>query len=146
MRVTLLAIAGFAAATVAAVLVAGPALMEIAFGDKFSYDRTGLAIVAAGMGFFLAATTLNQAALAQGQARRAAACWVLCAGGLLASYGLLDISVFRRVELGFAGAAVLLALALYIVYRHPRPNAMDSIEPDSPRELEARLAMADESV
>ena len=51
------------------VLIAGPALMQVAFGDKFSYDRGGLLLVTVGMGFYLCSGTLNQAALARGQAR-----------------------------------------------------------------------------
>ena len=46
------------------VALAGPELMQIAFGKKFTYDRLGLLIVTAGMGFYLASGTLNQAALA----------------------------------------------------------------------------------
>jgi O-antigen/teichoic acid export membrane protein len=71
---TLLAIAGFAGVATLVVITIGPELMQIAFGDKFSYDRVGLAIVAVGMGFYLSGAALNQAALAQGPARRAAAC------------------------------------------------------------------------
>ncbi len=81
---TLLIIAGFAAAVVVGVLLIGPEVMQIAFGEKFTYDRAGLAIVAIGMGFYLSAAALNQAALAQGQARRAAACWGACAAGFVA--------------------------------------------------------------
>ena len=68
-RVTILAIAGFAALVGVAMLIAGPELMQIAFGDKFSYDRVDLLIVTAGMGLYLCAATLNQAALARGQVR-----------------------------------------------------------------------------
>ena len=76
--------------------------MQTAFGDRFEYDRAGLLIVTAAMGLYLAATTLNQAALAQGQARRAATAWVVCAVGfliwcLLPAIGDTDL----RIELGF---------------------------------------------
>jgi O-antigen/teichoic acid export membrane protein len=145
-RVTLVAIAGFAALTMLAVLVAGPELMQAAFGDKFTYDRAGLVIVAAGMGLYLAATTLNQAALAQGQARRAALCWVASAAALAAWYAVPALEVFRRVEVGFAGASAVLCLLLFLVYARPRDVPGDSIEPGSPREIEARLAAADEAV
>ncbi len=145
-RITLGAIAGFAALTMLAVLAAGPDLMQAAFGDKFSYDRAGLVIVAAGMGFYLAATTLNQAVLAQGQARRAALCWAACAAGLIAWYAVPALDVFRRIEVGFAGAAAVLCLLLYLVYARPRPEAGNRIEPGSPLEMEARLAAADEAV
>ena len=76
---TMLLIVGFATATTIGVLAIGPQVMQLAFGDNFDYDRIGLAIVAVGMGFYLVAASLNQAALAQGQAHRAASRWVLCA-------------------------------------------------------------------
>jgi O-antigen/teichoic acid export membrane protein len=145
-RVTLAAIAGFAALTMLAVLVAGPELMQAAFGDNFTYDRAGLVIVAAGMGCFLAATTLNQAVLAQGQARRAALCWSASAVALLAWYATPAFDVFRRIEVGFAGAAALLCALLFLVYRRPHARPDDEIGPGSPREVEARLAAADEAL
>ena len=82
---TLRAIAVFTLVVAAIVAIAGPALMEAAFGEPaFSYDRLGLIIITAAMGLYLAATTLNQAALAHGRARRAAIVWVACAGAFIA--------------------------------------------------------------
>jgi hypothetical protein len=54
---------------------------------------------------------------------------------------------FRRVEVGFAGAAALLCAMLYLLYRHPprKPRPEDVVEPGSPQEIEARLAAADEA-
>jgi O-antigen/teichoic acid export membrane protein len=144
-RVTLGAIAAFAAAVALAVLIAGPDLMQIAFGKKFSYDRLGLVIVSVGMGFYLASGTLNQAALAQGQARRAAVRWVFCAVSFVVWNLLPVLDEFRRVEVGFAGAAALLCALLYLLYRHPQVRPADVLEPGSPQELEARLAAADEA-
>ena len=95
-------------------LIAGPELMQLAFGKKFSYDRLGLLIVTAGMGFYLSSGTLNQAALAQGQVRRAAACWVVCALAFIGWNLLPVLDEFRRVEVGFAGAAALLCGLLYL--------------------------------
>ena len=123
-----------------------PKLMQIAFGDKFTYDRVDLVIVAVGMGFYLSAATLNQAALAQGQARRAATCWVGCAIGFIAWNLVGAVDVFRQVELGYLGAAAILAGLLYVVYRNPSAPASDALAPGSPRELEARLAAADDAV
>jgi O-antigen/teichoic acid export membrane protein len=144
-RVTIAAVVGFAALVTAIVLVAGPALMQVAFSDRYSYDRAGLLIVTVGMGFYLAAATLTQAALAQGQARRAAMCWIGCAL-TYAGWNLLPIlDEFRRVEVGFALAAVTLCALLYLLYRRPHPRPEDAIRPDSVRELEARLAAADEA-
>lgn len=141
---TMLLIAAFAAATTVGVVAIGPQVMHLAFGDKFEYDRLGLAIVAVGMGFYLVAASLNQAALAQGQARRAAVPWVL-AGLAFVAYNLLAPGdPFRAVEVGFAGAAVILSGMLYLVYSHPHPRASDALEPGSGREIQARLDALDE--
>jgi O-antigen/teichoic acid export membrane protein len=144
-RFTLGAIAAFAALVALVVLVAGPQIMQLAFGDKFSYDRAGLLIVTVGMGFYLSSGTLNQAALAQGQARRAAACWVTAASAFLAWNLLPVLDEFRRVEVGFAAAAALLCGLLYLLYRSPRVRPEDVPAPGSPEEIEARLAAADEA-
>jgi O-antigen/teichoic acid export membrane protein len=144
-RLTIGAIAVFAAAVGLIVLIAGPQLMQLAFGKKFSYDRVGLLIVTAGMGFYLSCGALNQAALAQGQVRRAAACWVGCAVAFIGWNLLPVLDEFRRVEVGFAGAAALNCGLLYLLYRHPRARPEDVVEPDSPQEIEARLAAADEA-
>jgi O-antigen/teichoic acid export membrane protein len=144
-RVTILAIAGFAALIAAGMLLAGPTLMHIAFGRKFDYERLDLLIVTAGMGIYLSAATLNQAALAQGQARRAAACWLLCAAAFVAWCLAPVLSEVRRVEIGYLGGAALLCALLYWVYRAPKPRAEDIMAPGSPEELEARIAAADEA-
>jgi O-antigen/teichoic acid export membrane protein len=144
-RLTILVIAALSALLSLLLLAAGPDLMQIAFGDKFTYDREGLVIVAVGMGFYLSAATLNQAALAQGQARRAAACWVACAAGFLL-WNLTDtMDVFRQVEVGYAAGAATLFGLLFWVYRNPRPRPEDELTPGSAKELEARLAAADEA-
>ena len=48
---------------------------------------------------------------AQGQARRAAVPWVICASAFVAFNLLYDGNPFRAVEFGFTGAAILLFLA-----------------------------------
>ena len=143
-NVTLGAVAAFAAAVTIVVLIAGPDLMQIAFGDKFTYDRAGLVIVSVGMGFYLAAATLNQAALAQGRARRAAVCWISCALAYVGWNLLPVLDEFRRVEVGFALAAATLCALLYLLYRGAGSGAEEAMRPDSPEEIEARLAAADE--
>jgi O-antigen/teichoic acid export membrane protein len=141
---TLLLIAGFAALTIVGVVAIGPQVMQIAFGDSFEYDRLGLAIVAAGMGFYLAAASLNQAALAQAQAHRAAACWIFAAA-VFVLINLIGVpSAERAVEIGFAVSAALLAGLLYALYARPSPSEQDVIEPGSGRELQAQLTSADE--
>ena len=44
-RMVLLGVAAFTAFTALVVLIAGPQLMQIAFSNKFSYDRAGLLLV-----------------------------------------------------------------------------------------------------
>ena len=127
-------------------LAIGPDVMQLAFGDKFSYDRVGLAIVAVGMGFYLSAAALNQAALAQGQARRAALCWLTCAGAFVVWNLIAPLDPYRTVEVGFTGSAALLSGLLYLLYAQPHPVAADSVEPGSPQEIEARLAAKREDV
>ena len=141
---TMLLITGFALVTTLAIVAVGPQVMQIAFGDKFEYDRLGMVIVSVGMGFYLVAASLNQATLAQGQAHRAAARWVLCAAAFIV-YNLIGPGdPFRAVEVGFAGSAALLSILLYLVYADPHPNPADSIEPGSARETQAFLAASDE--
>jgi O-antigen/teichoic acid export membrane protein len=115
-RLTLLVVAGFGLVLTAGVLALGPRVMEIAFGDKFDYDRLGLAYVAVGLGFYLAAQTLNQAAIARGRARAAAACWVTPALAFVIWNLAGPLEAFRRAEIGFTGAAVLLLASLAVLY------------------------------
>jgi O-antigen/teichoic acid export membrane protein len=146
-RMVLLGIAGFAALTALVVLIAGPKLMQIAFSNKFTYDREGLLLVTLGMGLYLGSVTLNQACLAQGQVRRAAARWIACAALFIAwNFVPLVENESRRVEIGFALTAGILFGLLYLIYRRPRERAEDVPEAGSPEELEARLAAIDESV
>jgi O-antigen/teichoic acid export membrane protein len=139
---TLRAIAVFAAVVLVIVAIAGPALMQIAFSDKFEYDRVGLLLVTAGMGLYLAATTLNQAALAQGRARDAAVRWAACAATFLLWSLLPWLEFDRRIEIGFLGAAIALTASLAILYRRA---SEPGVQPGSIEELEAQLATADEA-
>ncbi len=146
-RGVLLGIAAFAAFTAIVVLIAGPKLMQIAFSDKFTYDRAGLLLVTLGMGLYLGSVTLNQACLAQGQVRRAAARWLGCAAFFIGwNFVPLVSDEFRRVEIGFALTAGVLFALLYLVYRRPHERPEDVPDAGSPEELEARLAAIDENV
>ena len=144
-KVTIRAIAAFAGVASIVMAIAGPDLMQVAFGDNFTYERVDLLIVTVGMGLYLTAATLNQAALAQGQVRRAAICWISCAAAFVI-WCLLPIvsDEFRRVEVGYLGGAAVLCALLYAIYRRPHPRSEDTIEPGSAEELELRLAAADE--
>ncbi len=146
-RMVLLGIAAFAALAFLAMAIAGPKLMQIAFSKKFSYDREGLLLVTVGMGLYLCSVTLNQACVAQGQVRRAAARWISCAAFFIA-WNFLPLlgNEFRRVEIGFALTAGLLFGLLYFIYRRPHERAEDVPEAGSPEELEMQLAAVDENV
>jgi O-antigen/teichoic acid export membrane protein len=117
-NVTLAAIAVFALCVALAMLVLGPWLMKLFFGSGFTYDRGGLVLVSIGMGLYLAAATLNQAALARGRAAQAAACWV--AAALAFALGLVAWTWDDRilqVEVVYVSGALLLCSLLYALYR-----------------------------
>jgi len=146
-RMVLLGIAAFTALVVVVVLIAGPTAMQIAFSKKFTYDRAGLLLVSVGMGLYLSSVTVNQACIAQGQVRRAAARWITCASLFIAwNFVPLVDNEFRRVEIGFLLAAGVLFSLLYFVYRHPHERSEDVLKPGSTEELELRVGMLDENV
>ena len=117
-RVTATAIAGFAGAVALGLLLIGPWVMDVVFGQGYHYNRFGLAVIAIGMGFHLCAGTLNQAALARGRARAAAALW-LVAALVFVVWMVLPIvgNELARAEVGYAGAAMLLCGLLFWLYR-----------------------------
>jgi len=146
-KMVLLGIVAFTALVTVVVLIAGPKCMQIAFGDKFTYDRLGLLLVTFGMGLYLSSVTVNQACVAQGQVRRAAVRWIACAGIFIAwNFVPIVADESRRVEIGFLLAAGVLFALLYWVYRRPHAHKGDTPRPGSPEELEARLAILDENV
>jgi O-antigen/teichoic acid export membrane protein len=119
-RVTVLAIAAFAGALALVLLLVGPWAMDLLFGERHDYGRVGLAVIALGMGLHLCAGTFNQAALARGQARAAAGAWLTAAAAFV-GWMLLPLvgDQLLRAEVGYAGAAALLCLLLYALYRRP---------------------------
>ena len=120
-RLTVLAIAGFAGAVALGLLLVGPFAMSKLFGQSYDYGRVGLALVGVGMGFHLAAGTLNQAALARGRAAAASAAW-LAVAALFVAWNLAPLvgDQLLRVEVGYALATALLSALLVAVYRAPR--------------------------
>jgi O-antigen/teichoic acid export membrane protein len=117
-RITVLAIAGFALAVAAVLVAIGPWVMDVLFDDGADYGRWGLALVALGMGFHLMAGTLNQAALARDEAGAAAAAWLAAAVVFVAWLvaPLVDDELLRA-ELGYLGATALLCGLLVLLYR-----------------------------
>jgi O-antigen/teichoic acid export membrane protein len=127
-RITILAIAGFAGAVALGLLLLGPFVLDLLFSDDKSFGRLGLAAVALGMGAHLAAGTLNQAALARDHAGAAAAAWLFSAAVFVA-WMLLDVveDALTRAEVGYLGAATLLCALLAVVYRRPSASPATAV-------------------
>jgi O-antigen/teichoic acid export membrane protein len=129
-RLTVLAIAAFAAAVALGLLLIGPFVMgHVLFGQHYTYGRFGLALIGLGMGMHLASGALNQAALARNRARAAASCWLIAALVFLAWMltPLVGEQVLRA-ELGYLGATSLLALLLAGLYRRGTARALTGAE------------------
>jgi O-antigen/teichoic acid export membrane protein len=126
-RLTVLAIAAFAVAVAIGLLAIGPFVLHHVFHNGYAYSRFGLALIAVGMGLHLSAGALNQAALARGQATRAAALW-LAAAAIFVGWMLTGVigDQILRTEVGYAGAAGLLAAGLFALYRRGSPTASAS--------------------
>ncbi len=136
-RITILAIAAFAGAVSVGLLVLGPWAMDLLLPTEGTYGRWGLAVIGVGMGLHLTAGTLNQAALARGQAARAALAWAVSAVIFVAwmSVALVDDALLRA-QLGYAGATALLCVALTVVYRVGTPAASATVLADPPPLME----------
>jgi O-antigen/teichoic acid export membrane protein len=128
-RLTLRVIAAFAAAVALGLLLIGPFVMgHILFGQTYTYNRFGLALVGLGMGMHLASGTLNQAALARNRARAAAYCWLAAAVMFLGWMFIPAVGEqVLRAEIGYLGATTLLAVLLGVLYQRGRQR--DNAEP-----------------
>ena len=118
LRVTVLAIWGFAGAVVLGLALLGPWAMGWLFGGDFDYARGGLVLVGLGMGFHLTAGTLNQAALARDRAGLAAAAWLSCAALFVAwVFAAPTDDQLLAVEVGYCATTAVLAAALWLIER-----------------------------
>ncbi len=117
-RITVLAIAGFALAVAIGLFAIGPPVVRTVFDIDRDVARAGLALVGLGMGFHLIAGTLNQAALARGQAAGAAIAWLVSAGAFVIWMlsPVIDDQLLRT-EVGYCSATALLSAMLAVVYR-----------------------------
>ena len=113
-RRTVMAIGAFSGAVALGLLAIGPFAMHHLFGQDYAYGRVGLACVGVGMGLHLSAGTLNQAALARGQAARSCAAWLVSAA-LFVVWTLVPVigNELLRVELGYVLFTGLLCGLLY---------------------------------
>jgi len=93
-------------------LAAGPEAMAVLYGDGFEVTRLDLALLALGVGAFLAAGTFSQAVLARAQAGRAALDWAVAAVGFVGLHAVLAGDAFHRVCLAFAVASAAAAVLL----------------------------------
>ena len=121
-RLTVRAIGAFTAAVTIGLLAIGPFVMSHVFGQTASagahYDRFGLALIGVGMGLHLTSGALNQAALARGRTRAAAACWIGAAAVFVLWMVLPVVSdQLLRTEIGYPLATGTLVLALAWLYR-----------------------------
>jgi O-antigen/teichoic acid export membrane protein len=122
-RLTVRAIAAFAAAVALGLLAIGPFVMSHLFGQHFTYNRFGLALIGLGMGLHLTSGALNQAALARDRARAAVCCWGLAAMSFLVWMLIPAVSEqLLRTEIGYAGATALLATTLAMLYWRGDPQ------------------------
>jgi O-antigen/teichoic acid export membrane protein len=126
-RMTLLAIGGFAAACVLVLAAVGPWVMDLLFDNKYDFTRAGLVAIAAGMGIYLCAATLNQTALAARKVNQAVACWV-AAASLFVLWMFLPVvdDPIKRVEVGYPAAALVLFVSLFVLYEKSTPRAAES--------------------
>jgi O-antigen/teichoic acid export membrane protein len=117
-RVTVLASGGFGIAVALGLFAVGPEVVGRIFDIDRELARGGLALVGLGMGLHLVAGTLNQAALARGQARGASLAWLTAAGAFVVfMLAPLVGDQLLRAELGYFGATALLCSLLAAVYR-----------------------------
>jgi O-antigen/teichoic acid export membrane protein len=115
---TALALAGLSAVMAAAALAVGPAAMRLLYGGDFVATRVDLALLALGIGGFLAACTFCQALLARGQGGAAALRWSAAALTFVALQLTLSGTPFHRVAVAFAIASALVgALLMASVWR-----------------------------
>jgi O-antigen/teichoic acid export membrane protein len=102
-------------AIVAVSVAAGPTALRALFGAQYGASRLDLGLLAAGVGFYLAAATISQSLLALDRGRRAAAGWLASAALLVVVYHVLPGSELGRVSAAFAAATLTGLLALVAV-------------------------------
>jgi O-antigen/teichoic acid export membrane protein len=116
-----LAMGGFAAVLAVGAVAAGPWAMDLLYGAGFEAGRGDLALLALGIGGFLAAGTFCQALFAREQGGRAAALWAIAATTFVGLELSLAGTEFHRVSVAFAAASTLVALTLMTTLWRSRP-------------------------
>ena len=112
---------GVGGVIVVAAAILGPESMGILYGSGFDAGRSELVLLGAGVGFYLAASTLSQALLALDAGGRAAACWAIAAVLFVGLYVAVPGEPLMRISVAFAVATLvnLVALATVTLWRPP---------------------------
>lgn len=97
---------------VAAAAAAGPSLLALAFGSEFAAGRLELALLAAGVGFYLLLATASQGLLALARVGHAAVAWWVAVGGYVGVYLAVEGEQVLRVAVGFAAGTLAGVLAV----------------------------------
>jgi O-antigen/teichoic acid export membrane protein len=103
---------GAGAVTFAVAVAVGPAALRLLFGPAYIADRLQLGALGAGVGLYLAASTLSQALLATDRGGRASLAWLGSLGVFLAVYAVTPGVPLSRIAAAFLSAAATNLLLL----------------------------------
>ena len=108
---------GLAGALAVGAMAIGPQALQIVYGPDFDAGRTALGLLGIGVGFYLAASTISQALLAQDRGPAAALAWAVAAFLFVGAFFLLPGSELMRIAVAFAlsmavGAAMVAGFLL----------------------------------
>jgi O-antigen/teichoic acid export membrane protein len=111
------------AATVLVAAAIGPVLLSSMYGSEYTASRVELALLAAGVAFYLVAGTVSQALLALHSVASAAGAWALSALVFLGAYAVLSGDDLMRISESFALATAVAAISLgaFLLWRLRRP-------------------------
>lgn len=125
-------LSAFAIVLVAGTLIAGPELMRGFFGEGFDADRADLALLAAGVGLYLASSTLSQAALARRLTGRAAVAWVVSGVTFVVVELLVDGAPLHRIAIAFLAATAVNTLLFATVVSRGRALPAEAVSLGGP--------------
>ena len=115
----ILLLVGAAIVGIAAIL--GPESMRLLYGSEFDAGRSELVLLGAGVGCYLASSTLSQALLALDAGGRAAVCWAIAAVLFVGLYAVVPGDALMRIAVAFAVATLvnLVTLGTATLWRPP---------------------------
>ena len=116
---------GVGALLTVAIAVGGPRAMRI-FGSDFHAGRSELVLLAVGVAFYLAASTLSQALLSLDSGALAAAPWLVSGVLFIAAYATVHGGPLYRISIAFvlASGCNLIGLSIAFAYRVSRHGAV----------------------